>query len=459
MNIDEHKLCFLVVEDDVISRQTLRRHLQNYGNVQTCETSYEALKLLENNHFDIAFIDLDLERREAGYDLVKPCSEKNIYTIVMTSHSEDNFVERGYQVGCNTFLSKDREPEANIQEAINNYLRQSNVEFSFEHFIKHEFKTQDQDLINGLKSLFLTLNQRSLVITGESGTGKTTIAKYVHNFSHKGKDAPFITVNCATLSETLLESQLFGHVKGSFTGATSDKDGLLLKANGGTIFLDEIADMPISVQAKLLKAIEEKEFYPVGGEKPVRSEFQVICATWQDLPKLIEQHKFRADFFSRINQVSIKIPALRHRTSDIPLLIKHFSENRRMIVLKEDALDFLKKFPWDDKINGYINVRGIKKLVDDLLHSNIGIFTKENLPKTLTQLDQGNALSGESTLTQKQYYFAKNKGLRCFIDQIKYEIIKKSLLENKSDVKVVASELDITKSTVYNLISAHEQKN
>jgi two-component system response regulator GlrR len=174
----------------------------------------------------------------------------------------------------------------------------------------------------------------TVYIHGESGTGKELIAKAIHLASERKKN-PFIAINCAALPETLLESQLFGHEKGSFTGAVRSTKGLFTKAHEGTIFLDEIGDMPLSIQAKLLRALQEKQFYPVGGERPVDVDVRVIVATKSDLESEAKQGRFREDLFYRIHVIPLHLPPLRERKEDIPLLVEHFLKKFNQQTKKE----------------------------------------------------------------------------------------------------------------------------
>jgi len=185
----------------------------------------------------------------------------------------------------------------------------------------------------------------SVLICGETGTGKDLLAKVLHNEGRRG--GPFIKVNCAALPEGLLESELFGYVRGAFTGAEADKPGRFQLADGGTIFLDEIGDMPLSLQAKLLMVLDEREFYPLGGRRPLRVDARVVAATNRDLREQVGLGRFREDLFHRLNVMSIELPPLRERREDIPLLIKHFiahlceQEGRQIEGVTEEALDML----------------------------------------------------------------------------------------------------------------------
>ncbi len=206
----------------------------------------------------------------------------------------------------------------------------------------------------------------TIIIHGESGTGKGMIARAIHKNSER-KDKPFITINCGAIPENLLESELFGHVKGAFTGAMSSKPGKFELANKGSIFLDEIGDMSSNLQVKILRVLEEREFEPVGGSKTVLADVRIIAATHRDLEKLVEEGSFREDLFYRLNVIPLEVPPLRDRKSDIPLLIQHFlkafneKNGRNVQGVKTDAMVSLKEHAWPG------NVRELKNLVERLV--------------------------------------------------------------------------------------------
>ena len=209
-------------------------------------------------------------------------------------------------------------------------------------------------------------SESTVIINGESGTGKGLIARAIHENSDR-KDKPFITINCGAIPENLLESELFGHVKGAFTGATSSKPGKFELANRGSVFLDEIGDMSPSLQVKILRVLEEREFEQVGGSKTVTADVRIIAATHRDLEKLVQEGTFREDLFYRLNVIPIEIPSLRNRKSDIPLLVSHFlrgfnlKNGKEVQGVTDDAMSIIKGHAWPG------NVRELKNLVERLV--------------------------------------------------------------------------------------------
>ncbi len=218
----------------------------------------------------------------------------------------------------------------------------------------------------------------TVLITGESGTGKSLIAKAIHFMSHR-KDKPFITINCAAIPETLLEAELFGYEKGAFTGAHTSKKGKFELANGGTIFLDEIGDMPLSLQAKILRVLQEREVERLGSEKVIRVDVRIIAATNKDLHELVKEGKFREDLYYRLNVVPIHVPALRERKEDIPLLVEHFlqvynSKYGKKVKLSPDAMEPLIEYNWPG------NIRELENTVERLVVMHEGTVRSVDLP-------------------------------------------------------------------------------
>ncbi|HID56742.1 TPA: PAS domain-containing protein [Candidatus Poribacteria bacterium] len=233
----------------------------------------------------------------------------------------------------------------------------------------------------------LAENDVTVLIQGETGTGKGVIARAIHLNSHRA-DGPFVTVNCAALPEPLLESELFGHVKGAFTGAVADKPGRFELANGGTIFLDEIAEIPTHVQAKLLRAIEDKEFERIGGTETVKVDVRIIAATNRDLREEVKAGRFREDLFYRLNVISIKVPPLRERREDIPLLVRFFIDRfngefgKQIEGISQQAMDLILRYNWPG------NVRELENAIEHaFVHCRGSLIMPEHLPPEIRRSD------------------------------------------------------------------------
>ena len=339
----------------------------------------QAIRLLDENYFDIAIIDVVLPD-ENGLDFVRKIKQKSpdIELIIMSGHGTMDMVIDAMHKGAVDFMKK---PFSFVDiisaiERTSKYVNlQNQLEYSEEKFslISSEMENEINKAFIGKSSKILGVLEiakkiaadpdANVLITGENGTGKEIIASVIHYASER-KDQPFFTVNCSAIPETLLESEFFGHKKGAFTDAKDNKKGYFELANGGSLFLDEIADMPLKLQSKLLRAIEEKTIKPIGGEKDVKIDVRIVSATNQDIGELVLEKKFRLDLFHRINTFVIEIPPLRDRPEDIEPLLKYFikdfaeKKNKPLPVLKKKIIKILCKYDYPG------NVRELRNMVE-----------------------------------------------------------------------------------------------
>jgi DNA-binding NtrC family response regulator len=436
------KIRILIVEDDRYFRLALKHLLQDYGIIDEADSEESARELLHHNYYDLALIDMQLDREDSGINILELAKSNRIHSIILSSNTDEAITEKAYQVGCDHFLSKIYYKDSLVPYVVK-FIKNQKHEI-LHQFIKDEFITQDKELIQSLKQLTeINLKNRHIFITGETGVGKTLIGKLLHRIHHSESE-PFVHLNCSEIPENLLEAELFGSKKGAYTGATQDKKGKLELANHGTLFLDEVATMPKSMQQKLLKAIDEKSFYPVGSNQPVTSNFTLITATCEDLFSKIEKNEFRKDLFFRISGLNLHLKPLRERQEDIILLAKHFIENSpRRVVIKEEALNELAQFSWQG------NVRELKKTIELLSLKSSGIITKENLPK---QISLNSSLRTGTGLSESQLSFIQENGLRKFIQNIETEVVKNSLERNKGKVTHCIKELKISASALYRIM-------
>src|SRR5512134_1633858 len=323
----------LVVDDDpVFSQFTLNLLTENGMEAMTAFNKADALDLLNKHHFSCVIFDIFLPDG-SGVDLIKPLrSNGNATPIIMVSGQEDvDEVVRAMKDGANDYLKKPFRGEELLLK-IQMVLETSQAKWELEE-LKTKFRNEDEykllfSLSDRMSKVQAILDQVAntditVLITGESGTGKELVAKAIHKASDRANE-PFVKVNCAALPRELLESELFGFEKGSFTGAHRRKSGRFEMAQNGTIFLDEISEMHADLQSKLLHVLQEKEFFRVGGEKEVKANCRILVATNRDLGAMVEDGRFRRDLFYRINVVNILVPPLRERKDDIPLLVEYF---------------------------------------------------------------------------------------------------------------------------------------
>ena len=313
-------LKILIVDDDTYFRLGVASILSDYGILVEASNEAEAIEQLNNHNFDLALIDMQMEENDSGLRVLEKAVAHNVHSIILSSYDNDEITEQAYESGCNHFLTK-LNYSTSLEPYIIKFIK-NNKQNILDDFFTKKYITQDRDIIKQIKNLSeVSVKGKSIFISGETGVGKSLIGKMIHELSHKDK-APFVHLNCSEIPENLIESELFGHKKGSFTGATQDKKGRLELAHKGTLFLDEIATMPMNMQKKLLKALDEKTFYPVGSDKPIKSDFTLITATCEDLFTKVTNDEFRKDLFFRITGLNVDIKPLRKRKKDIPLLMK-----------------------------------------------------------------------------------------------------------------------------------------
>lgn len=433
------KLKILLVEDDLLSRLSLKSRLENLGEVLEVPSKKEALLLIEERSFDLAFVDLDLESELAGLEIVGQLKNKNVYTVVLSGREDERVIEDAYSLGCRDYLSKPF-TKTSIELVFKKFSSEKNKNQTLQK-LKDIFITNDNSLIKELEIIDQALlSQRPILITGESGTGKTFLAKFIHELS--GNATPFVHLNCAEISESLIESELFGYEKGAFTGASKNKKGMLELAHGGILFLDEIATMPLSIQKKLLKAIEEKSFFPLGSEKSVRSDFRLISATCEDLKSKIEAGEFRADFFFRIEGFNVTLKPLRERLEDFNNLILFFiKKGERRIVFDSKAKQLLQSYKWPG------NVRELERTIEVLQTKDRGIVTAEDLIPLFSKTQTTATTSMKFDLEE-----VKRVGLKSYIETLEGNILKEALETNDDKVRKTLADLKLSNNSYYRIL-------
>lgn len=288
-----------------------------------------------------------------------------------------------------------------------------------------------------MKSRFIHL--KPLLITGESGVGKTYLAKFIHSLTNER--APFIHLNCAEISESLIESELFGHKKGAFTGAHQDKLGLLELAHGGILFLDEIATLPMNLQSKLLKAIEEKSFFPLGSEKSVYSDFRLISATCENLRQKIERAQFRLDLFYRLEGFNVELKPLRKRKNDLWSLVDFFlQKGERKIVFEKEAKERMEVYAWPG------NLRELERVVEILQAKAAGVVKLSDLEKQLVSIEP------KISAVEYRDEIITSIGLKAYLEKIEIEIVLSTLAKNNDHVRKTLSDLKLSNNAYYRIL-------
>jgi len=428
-----------VVDDEQNIRRMLVRVLSSEGFiVKEAINGLETLKKLEEENYSLVLLDLRMPglngietlRKIKEYDL-------NLPIIMMSAYGSITEAVEAMKLGAIDYLIKPfdiEELKIIVERAIRQYeLKVENIyyreeeekRFNFEEIIgKSNSIKRVLEMIENVSSTPATV-----LITGESGTGKELIARAIHKNSLR-KDGPFVVVNCAAFSLNLLESELFGHEKGAFTGAISRRIGRFEMAHGGTIFLDEIGEMDLSIQTKLLRVLQEKEFERVGSSKSIKVDARILTATNKDLKREVEERRFREDLFYRINVFNIDVPPLRERKEDIPLLVEHFINkynkilNKRVKKVSAKAMDFLLDYNYPGNIRELENIieRSIIMVKDEIIDENYFNFIE---PERKFE-KKGTLKDVEKELIIK--YLIQNKGNRTKTAEI-LGISRRSLLD------------------------------
>lgn len=440
----------LIVEDDDLMQNMIKDNLSRAGyGVSIASDGIEGLEFIREDNYGIAVIDLKLPKMD-GISLLKKIKELSPETIViiMTGHGTIESAVSAMKLGAYDYITKPFLAEELVLIIKNGLelqrLRQENI------LLKQEInKRSSMDNIIGkskemqkVYSLIETvaLTNATVLIRGESGTGKELIAEAIHHLSHR-KDNALIKVNCSALPETILESELFGHEKGAFTDAVRKRIGRFELANKGSIFLDDIDDMKQSVQVKLLRVLQEKEYERVGGNETIKADVRVIAATKSDLKERVERGLFREDLYYRLNVVSVVLPSLRERMEDIPLLVNHFlsifnKENGKKVKLEPETLQIMMRYDWPGNIRELENL--IEKFVSLAIRDSI---LPEDLP----------------------VYFFEKKGwkassLKKIVEETEKDHIKRVLESTGWNKKQSSEILGITPKTLWQKMKEYEIK-
>lgn len=410
----------LLVDDKSSMRKVLRQTLEGDGNtILEAEDGEKALEVVKSKHVDVIISDIKMPKLD-GMSLLKMIKEldNEIVVIIMTAYATIETAVEAMKLGAYDYITKPFSTEQvkiTIDKAIerqklvyeNKYLREKlNDQYNYKRIIGNSAKMQPvYELIEKVAP-----TDTAVLIRGESGTGKELVAHAVH-FNSRRKDKAFIKVNCAVLAEGVLESELFGHEKGSFTGAAGKRIGRFELANGGSIFLDEIGDINLSTQVKLLRVLQEKEFERVGGTEIIRTDVRVIAATNKNLEEAIKKGQFREDLFFRLNVVPINVPPLRERREDVERLAYHFlnrysaEANKKITKIDKKAIDLMARYHWPGNVRELENA--IQRAV--VLSDGDSIYPS-NLPldvQTHHKDDALNLLREDAGLTDKVENYEK----------------------------------------------------
>jgi two-component system, NtrC family, nitrogen regulation response regulator NtrX len=445
----------LIVDDEAGIRSTLAEILADEGYGTTVASNVEETRQqLQRGFYDLAILDIWLPDGD-GLDLLTEIRRDHAETpvLMISGHASIDTAVKALHQGAYDFLEKPLSLSrvlVTVQNALEHSRLARELRQLEERFDQSEMLVGDSEVMQRLRAELKTAAQSDsrILITGENGTGKELVARQVHRLSQR-RDKPFIEVNCAAIPEELIESELFGHRKGAFTGAVADRRGRFEQANGGTLFLDEIADMSMKTQAKVLRALEEQRFQRVGGADLVSVDVRVLAATNRDLEEEIRVERFRHDLFFRLAVIPIHVPPLRERAEDVPQLAQHFLNHfarelgRRPKRLEPEARAVLQSYAWPG------NVRELRNVMERMMIMVDGAaIGPDNLPPGLRRpRERGAAGAGAPSNDHASLKEAR--------DAFESEFIRRKLAENEGNVSRTAEALDIERSHLYRKLRAY----
>ena len=406
----EYNPKILVVDDEAVMLDSIGRILAKSGYAfETASTGGECLTQVKDQHFDIILLDLmlpDITGQEVLSKLVTGSPDSHV--VIITGHATLENAVHTLKLGAADFLAKPFSPNE-LRAVLNRLSREIDLVRENELLRRRITSQGDEQVIIGLSRPMREVialiekvapTDSTILLVGESGTGKEIIARAIHEKSHRAQKA-FVPIDCNSLVETLLESELFGHVKGSFTGAQQTKHGYFELANGGTMFFDEVGNLPMNIQAKLLRVLQSRQFSPVGSTRPIFSDVRILAATNQDLQELIGQGKFREDLYYRLNVIPVRLPSLRSRREDIRLLTEYFVErfNRRRANpirrIDDSVNEQLRAYDWPG------NVRELENSIERAMILQEGdVLTAGSLPMQLSK--QTESVPGRCAMSMEQ---------------------------------------------------------
>ncbi len=452
----------LIIDDERAIRSTLREILEYESyDVDDIDNGIDGLELIKKNDYDLVLCDIKMNKMD-GMEVLENALilKPDLPFIMISGHGTIETAVEASKKGAFDFISKP--PDLNrLLITVRNALDRGTLVTETKVLKRKVSKTRhilgQSDTINKIKETIdrVAPTEARVLITGANGSGKELVARWLHEKSNRA-DSPLIEVNCAAIPSELIESELFGHEKGSFTSAVKQRIGKFELANGGTLFLDEIGDMSLSAQAKVLRALQEHKITRVGGEKEIEVNVRILAATNKDLLKEIEDGNFRMDLYHRLNVINIHVPHLRERTDDIPVIAQQFLEEicndygMPIKKINDNAMNALKSLPWTGNVRELHNM--IERLIilsDKNITENDVIAFANPTGGTNIGATQGSGNSNQTTSTANYEKFTNFQDYKDFAEK---EFIKYKLEKNNWNVSKTADDIEIQRSHLYSKI-------
>jgi len=447
----------LVVDDEESFLSLMRRFLEKKGcEVRTEQLADLALDFLKDNHVDLIMADLRMPGGMDGMEFVRAVKEMKYpaEVVVMTGHGTVETAVEAIKMGAFDFMEKPVDFDR-LSVIINNALDSGQLKCRIA-FLENKIKGYVEfDSVIGVSDRFIETKKLAeriartevnLLISGESGCGKEVFARAIHNAGPRG-EGPLVAINCGAIAENLLESEMFGHEKGAFTGAVSRRIGHFEHADGGTIFLDEVSELPLSLQVKLLRAVQEKEIMRVGSSRPVKVDCRIISASNKNLEQAVADNLFREDLYYRLNVIELKIPPLRERADDVPLLAAHFVRKHAGEDVKIDraASEALQNYYWPG------NVRELENAIQHAIAlMNDPVITADLLPKRVFCSQPKNFAPPETDA------FTLKDAQDSVVGDFEKGFIVDALRRNYGNIVKSASDMGITRQTLHKMLKKHD---
>lgn len=455
------KPTILVVDDEEKIRKILKINLQPDYQVILAQNGEDAQKYLQNENIDLVLTDLKMPGKVSGLDLLEFVKAKfpNIPLIIITAYGTVENAVQAMKIGAFDYILKPikiSELKALIEKALQyGRLVQENS----------ALKAKLQELQSAMKIITVNPQMKALLekvkavaqttatvlIQGESGTGKQLVARAIHDLSPR-TNSPWVEINCGAIPKELMESELFGHEKGAFTGALQTKKGKFELANGGTLFLDEIGELPLDLQVKLLHILENQRFTRVGGTKILKTDVRIVAATNRDLAKMVEEGNFRQDLFYRLKVVQLEIPPLRQRQEDIPVLVQHFLQKHKQlnvhglqnITISFEAIQALREYPWLG------NVRELENVIQQsIIFVQDGKIKLEDLPDEIVKNSIPKAMTKEELKMEKKLRTEK------ILQKIEYDFLIRLLQSTSGNISKAAQKSGYDRRQIHNMINKY----